>query len=168
MAAPRRYLSGASKRKQSQARLENEAKNRRTFEDLGWGISTEQQDNNSRQQTEENTVNTFEADRSCSSQMSLRESHVQIHQNDSDESNQESPTQTQYEAVVPAQQSRSSATENPANVEDVDDRHVRHAEPASQQFNLPTSDPATWIQLTQAQRDLIVRNGPPENPGCFP
>ena len=40
MASKRLYLSGATKRKQREARLENEAKTRRTLEDLNWCIST--------------------------------------------------------------------------------------------------------------------------------
>ena len=40
MASKRSYLSGAAKRKQREAQLENEAKTRRTLEDLKWYIST--------------------------------------------------------------------------------------------------------------------------------
>ena len=40
MASKRSYLSGAMKRKQREARLENEAKTRRTLEDLNWYIKT--------------------------------------------------------------------------------------------------------------------------------
>jgi hypothetical protein len=39
MASKRSYLSGATKRKQREARLENEAKTRRTLEDLNWCIN---------------------------------------------------------------------------------------------------------------------------------
>ena len=39
MASKRSYLSGAMKRKQREAQLENEAKTRRTLEDLNWYIS---------------------------------------------------------------------------------------------------------------------------------
>ena len=40
MASKRSYLSGAMKRKQREARLENAAKTRRAFEDLSWCIKT--------------------------------------------------------------------------------------------------------------------------------
>ena len=40
MVFKRSYLSGATKRKQREARLENEAKTRQTLEDLNWCIST--------------------------------------------------------------------------------------------------------------------------------
>lgn len=174
MSATRCYLSGAFRRKQRKARLQNETKNRQTFEKLGRGIRTTQEETNT---GERNGRSSFEGE---TSNTSFRKSiSEEDYQTDPNESGQESLTQQEFTVKQHnkiSQQSEKSTFDcfegGPSRLsfwEFISDKD-QFPQTASQQFHLPTStsDPATWKHLTQAQRDIIVQNGPSGKLHCFP
>lgn len=145
MASKRSYLSGATKRKQREARLENEAKTRRTLEDLNWYISTPK--NN------ETDSELHKISRDSESETS----------NISDLSDMAATPTTSIEIVT-----NPSATENVGCINNIGETsHFKHTDSSTIPV-IPVNDPSTWRLLTKIQKEAIIREGTPENPQCFP
>ena len=106
MASSRIYLSGAAKRMQRQIRNQNEAKSRRTLEDLNWYTTS--------------------LDETMAGQV----------------------TEVTVGETIPIQ--------------------VRSSDAERTISPLLSNDPSSWKNLTEQDKEYIVKIGPPKNPNSFP
>ena len=181
MASKRLYLSGATKRKQREARLENEAKTRRTLEDLNWCISTPK----TKETDSELHKVSGDPESETSNISDLSDMSATPTTSKSLTENEESPTDQQISNMDNNkcrswQQSEEqngnnsvdivtnpSATENTKCISNISETsHFSRTESSTIPV-VPVNDPSTWRLLTKIQKEAIIREGTPENPKCF-
>ena len=182
MASKRSYLSGATKCKQREARLKNEAKTRQTLDDLNWYISTPK--NNETDSELHKISRNPESETSNISDLSDMAATPTTSKSLTE--NEESPTDQQISNMDDNkcrswQQSEEqngnnsveiatnpSATENVECISNIDETsHFSHTDSSTIPV-IPVNDPSTWRLLTKIQKEAIIREGTPENPQCFP
>ena len=128
MFKPRKYLSGAAKRKRRKEKDKSLARGKRTLEDLGWGIKKLRAD---------------------------LIDETEIATDDGEPSMDEGSSQNTVTAETASTSSNSNDTDSVVSI-------------SSNMVSFCTSDPATWRQLSAADRESIAHNGPPEIPSSFP
>ena len=128
MFKPRKYLSGAAKRKRRKEKDKSLARGKRTLEDLGWGIKKLRAD---------------------------LIDETEIATDDGESSMDDGSSQNTVTAETASTSSNSNDTDSVVSI-------------LSNMVSFCTSDPATWRQLSAADRESIAHNGPPEIPSSFP
>ena len=140
MASSRIYLSGAAKRKQRQIRYQNEAKSRRTLEDLNW--CTKIQRNN----------------KSQSEGVEISSDQV-VCEDDTRDMDNDNTTHTTTDL-----DERVASQETGVTIGETISFQVRSSDAERIISPSLSNDPSSWKNLTEQDKEYIVKIGPPKNP----
>ena len=144
MASSRIYLSGAAKRKQRQIRNQNEAKSRRTLEDLNWYSKIQR---NNKSQSEGVEISSDEV----------------VCEDDTRDTDNDNTTHTTTDL-----DERIASQETGVTIGETISFQVRSSDAERIISPSLSNDPSSWKNLTEQDKEYIVKIGPPKNPKSFP
>ena len=144
MASSRIYLSGAAKRKQRQIRNQNEAKSRRTLEDLNWYTKIQR---NNKSQSEGVEISSDEV----------------VCEYDTRDMDNDNTTHTTTDL-----DERVASQETGVTIGETISFQVRSSDAERIISPSLSNDPSSWKNLTEQDKEYIVKIGPPKNPKSFP
>ena len=141
MASSRIYLYGAAKRKQRQIRNQNEAKSRRTLEDLNWYTKIQRNNKSQSQGIEISSDEVVcEDDTTSTNANTITTTHITT---DLDETMAGQVTEVTVGETIPIQ--------------------VRSSDAERTISPLLSNDPSSWKNITEQDKEDIVKIVPPKN-----